>query len=97
MIVWLTHSSFSAYSSIEVWPKKPRLRDYTNGDVMFVDSYGHYEPDYVICLRYFHKLTDFRLKPGECRCVDMRLDIKPVTPKRKKVKRCQARTTHRNR
>lgn len=87
MRVWLTRQKTSYNPSIDVWFREPHLVRYDHGDEEFVDSRGQYNPEYGICLRYFHRLTNVRLKPGECRLVDLRLSLKPMTPKRKKVKR----------
>lgn len=87
MRVWLTRSSFLADPCIEVWLKKPKLYRPITGEPLFVNSAGHFDPDYDICLKVFRKLTGVRLKPNECRCVDLRLSIKPIVAKRKVMRK----------
>lgn len=90
MKVWLTRSNNCYAPCVEVWLKKPKLHRPFGGVSLFVNSAGDYNPNYTICWRGFREMTSVRLKPGECRCVDLNLSIKPVTPKRKRVKRRKA-------
>lgn len=88
MKVWLTRSKGRCLPCVEVWLKKPKLQFGICGNVMFVSAdKGFYEPDYVICMRVFRKLTNLSPEIGECLGVDLQLSLKPLIQTRKKATR----------
>jgi len=56
-----------------IWRKRPRLQQGS----FFSLQIGVMIMDYL-CVRDFQKLTGFRLKPGECKQVDMTITMVPV-------------------
>ena len=56
-----------------IWRKRPRLQQESFFDarigVVIVED---------LCVRDFHRLTGLRLKPGECKQVDMAFSMVPV-------------------